>query len=72
MCRFAPSAIPSTQASRKLLLPMDVLTSSIVSTAFSNKVFKSKGLSLEPGSALSGYCENPAVNRRVQIERMLE
>ncbi len=73
MWRFAPSAIPSTQASRKLQLPVDVLTSSIVSMEFSNKVLKGKGLSLESGSALSGYCKTlPAENRRFTIERMLE
>ena len=46
--RFAPSAILSILASRRLLLPVDVLTSSIVSMALtpSNKREKIKGLSL--------------------------
>ena len=46
--RFAPSAILSILASRRLLLPVDVLTSSIVSMALtpSNKREKIKGLGL--------------------------
>lgn len=46
--RFAPSAILSILVSRRLLLPVDVLTSSIVSMALtpSNKREKIKGLSL--------------------------
>ncbi len=48
MWRFAPSAIHSTLASRRLLQLVDVLISSIVSTALtpSNKREKIKGLSL--------------------------
>ena len=44
--RFAPSAILSILVSRRLLLPVDVLTSSIVSMALtpSNKREKIKGL----------------------------
>lgn len=46
--RSAPSAILSILASRRLLLPVDVLTSSIVSMALtpSNKREKIKGLGL--------------------------
>ena len=42
MWRFAPSAIHSTLASRKLLQLVDVLISSIVNMVSANKIAKSK------------------------------
>ena len=50
--RFALSAILSIQASRRLLLPVDVLISSIVNMAFSNK---QEEMRVELGSRLSPF-----------------